>query len=99
MKTQKTVQANNLANVRASDARAALIIWDLSKYQETGRLFNVSEVGKILGDVVNAGINLGNSLSEIKRKNDEAKAAAKAKAKATYQFNTNTNSWERREAK
>lgn len=95
MKTQKTVQASNLANARASDARAALTTWDLGQYQKTGRASNASEVGKTFGDMVQAGINLGSSLSEIKRSRDEAKAAAKA----TYQFNPNTNSWERRKAK
>lgn len=95
LKTQRTQQALNLANARSSDARAALTTWDLGQYQKTGRASNASEFGKTFGDVIGAGVNLGNSLSEIKGKRDKAEAAAKA----TYQFNPNTNSWERRKVK
>lgn len=88
MKTQKTVQANNLANARASDARAALTAWDLGQYQKTGRASNASEFGKTFGDVVGAGVNLGNSLSEMKKSRDEAKAKA---AKAALQKDMREN--------
>lgn len=71
--TQRSQQVANLAAARNSDSRSNMTTYDLKQLQSTGQTSNGSKVGKVLNDLVNAGVKLGSSLGEIDKKIQQSK--------------------------